>query len=195
MRWFFLILALSGPLSLRAEEARFHDVTAAEAQVYAAFLDQEFKPPKNDGPLARGSLILENEAQDFYQKNRRSWESYLTKRVTGPGRASEACLNAFLSRPTQTLRFFNFPATHHQVKLVRSDVLRQALSKGWDAFYDSYPQAQGILSLGAIGFGSQGQEALFTARSQCGAHCGYRDVVYMRFVQGRWLIILKDSLP
>jgi hypothetical protein len=195
MSWLFLILALVAALPLHAEEARFHDVSAAEAEVYAAFLDQEFKAPKNDGPLARSSLILENEAQDYYQRNRRSWEAYLTKRVSGPGRASEECQSAFLSRPTQTLRFFSFPATHHQVRLLRSDLLRQALAKGWDAFYDAYPQAQGILSLGAIGFGSQGQEALFTARSQCGAHCGYRDLVYMRLVQGRWLIILKDSLP
>jgi hypothetical protein len=172
-----------------------HDVGPAEAAVYAAFLDQNYKPAKQDGPLARGVIILENESQDLWQKNRRAWETFLAKRVTGPGRASEECLSAFLQRPQQTLRYFNFPPTKHTLRLVRSDELRHRLDKGWNGFYEAYAGAQGVISFGAIGFGSAGNEALFTVRSQCGNKCGYRDLVYMQRINSQWLLVLKEPLP
>ena len=197
----FLGLFLGWAIRLHALELghtaglAMHDVSSQEAQVYAAYLDQNFKPSKKDGPLARGVIILENESQDLWQKNRRAWEAFLAKRVTGPGQASADCLAAFLNRPQQTLRYFNFPATKHTVRLVRSDELRRHLARSWDDFYEAYAGAQGVISFGALGFGSAGGEALFTVRSQCGRNCGYRDLVYMRQVNRQWLLVLKEPLP
>jgi hypothetical protein len=196
-----LILSLLCPTMLAAATStptpivNYHDVTDAELEVYAAYLEKNFKPSKNDGPLARSAIIIENESVDAWQQNRRLWEAYLIKKVTGPGRASEACLQALLRRPQQTLRFFKFPATQHVIKLVRSDELSRTLWGGWDAFYEKWPGAQGFLSFGAIAFGPSGLEALFTVRSQCGEHCGFRDVAYMQKINGAWELILKESLP
>ena len=148
-----------------------------------------------DGPQARSTLLVENEALDAWQRNRRAWESYLVGRITGPGRASDACMRAFLQRPQQTLRFFKFPPTRQALKLVRSDVLDQALKPGWDNFYAQYPGSNGVLSFGVIAWGPAKDEALFTARSRCGSHCGYRDIVYMHRINGNWELVLKESLP
>jgi hypothetical protein len=175
--------------------AGFHDAGDAECDVYAAYLDKNFKPSPNDGPLARSTLIVENEALDAWQSNRRAWESFLLGRISGPGRASDACIRAFLQRPQQILRFFKFPPTRHALKLVRSDQLNAALSPDWQHFYAAYPGSNGILSFGVIAWGPDRNEALFTVRSRCGAHCGYRDIAYMQRISGSWELILKESLP
>ena len=181
--------------STAAPHYAYHDASPAECEVYAAYLEKNFKPSKKDGPLARAALLVENESIDAWQSNRRAWEGFLLKRITGPGRASDACLKAFLLRPEQTLRFFKFPPTRHALRLVRSDALSQAFAKGWDGFYDAYPGSNGFLSFGVLAFGPGGDEALFTVRSLCGKKCGYRDVVYMQKLNGNWEIVIKESLP
>jgi hypothetical protein len=174
-----------------------HVVTEAEAEVYAAFLAQAWA--KVDGgsePLARETIVLENDSVDAWQPGRRAWEQYLLKRTSGQGRASDDAEEAFLKRPVQVLRFYAFPALEVPIRLLRSDILAGVLKAGgWDGFYDAYPKTQGILSLTSVGFGAQGLEALFAARLQCGKHCGYRDLVLMRKVNGHWLLVMKDSLP
>jgi hypothetical protein len=186
-------MLLAAPLGAAAPA--YHDASPAECEAYAAYLDKNFKPSKNDGPLARRAILIENESVEARLPNRRLWERYLLLRVTGPGRAGDACLAAFLARPEQALRFFSFPATRHPLRLVRSDALSQALSQGWDHFYDAYPGANGFLSFGMMTIGPGGDEALFTVHSQCGKRCGYRDLVYMRKVEGEWHVVQKESLP
>lgn len=179
-----------------APKAPIHVVTAQEAEVYAAFLNQAWAKGKNDGPLARQTLLVENDAVDSWQPNRRAWESYLLKRVGGQGRAAADLHEAFLKRPQQVIRFYGFPAVELPVRLLRSDVLRAAFDKGgWDGFYETYANTQGVLSLSAVSFNATGSEALFAARLQCGKKCGYRDIVFMRKVNNAWTLIMKDALP
>lgn len=179
-----------------APQLAIHVVSDAEAQVYAAFLSQAWDKGKADGPLARQTLLLENDAVDRWQPGRRAWEAYLLKRVNGQGRAAADLHDAFLKRPQQVIRFYSFPALDLPVRLVRSDLLRKAFKHGsWDDFYDAYPNTQGILSLSALAFNAAGTEALFAARLQCGRRCGYRDIVLMRKVNGAWTLIMKDALP
>jgi hypothetical protein len=179
-----------------APKAPIHVVTAPEAEVYAAFLAQAWGQGKKDGPLARETLLLENDAVDSWQPGRRAWEKYLLKRVSGQGRAAEDLHAAFLKRPQEVIRFYGFPAVPMPVRLVRSDVLRAAFDKkGWDGFYDSYPNTQGVLTLSRACFNADSSEALFAAHLQCGKHCGYRDIVFMRKVNNEWTLIMKDALP
>ncbi len=179
-----------------APKAPIHVVTEAEAQVYAAFLGQAWAKGKGDGPLARQTLLIENDAVDSWQPNRRAWEKHLLNRVSGQGRAAEDLHAAFLRRPQQVIRFYSFPAVELPVRLLRSDLLRKAFDRGgWDAFYDQYPNVQGVLSLSALSFNADASEALFAARLQCGKKCGYRDLVFMRKVNGEWTLIMKDALP
>jgi hypothetical protein len=179
-----------------APKVAIHVVTDEEAEVYAAFVSQAFGANKQDGPLARQTVLLENDALDRWQPGRRAWEKYLLKRVRGTGRASEEAHAAFLGRPQQVIRFYSFPAINIPVRLLRSDVLKQALDEGgWDAFYDRYPNTQGVLSFSGIAFSPDKTEATLAARLQCGKRCGYRDLVLMRRVNGAWLLIMKDALP
>lgn len=180
-----------------APTAPIHVVTAQEAEVYAAFLAQAWGQGKNDGPLARQTLLLENDALDSWQPGRRAWEKYLLKRVSGQGRAAEDLHLAFLKRPQEVIRFYGFPAVPMPVRLIRSDVLKSAFGKksSWDGFYDSYPNTQGVLSLSRACFNADNSEALFSARLRCGKSCGYRDIVFMRKVNGEWTLIMKDALP
>lgn len=179
-----------------APTAAIHVVTDAEAEVYAAFLAQAWNKVADSGPLARQTLLLENDYFDVWHPMRRAWEKYLLNKVRGQGRAAEDAHSAFLSRPQQIIRFYQFPTLDTPVRLLRSDVLQKAMSlRGWDGFYEAYPKTQGILSLTGIGFGAGGQEAVFAARLQCGKKCGYRDVVFMRKVNGVWTLIMKDALP
>jgi hypothetical protein len=179
-----------------APKAPIHVVSDLEGLVYAAFLEQAFGPGKNDGPLARQTLLVENDSVDSWQPNRRAWERYLLKRVSGQGRAAEEVHAAFLARPQQVIRFYGFPAVSVSVRLLRSDILKAAFeNRGWDAFYDRYPGVQGVLSLSAVAFNVAGTEALFAARLQCGKRCGYRDLVLMRKVNNAWTMIMKDALP
>ena len=179
-----------------APKAAIHVVTDAEAEVYAAFLAQAWNKVADNGPLARQTLLLENDYFDIWHPLRRAWEKYLLTKVRGQGRAAEDAHSAFLGRPQQIIRFYQFPTLETPVRLLRSDVLQKAMSlRGWDGFYETYPKTQGILSLTGIGFGAGGQEAVFGARLQCGKHCGYRDVVLMRKVNGIWTLIMKDALP
>lgn len=182
-------------VSVSSSAYGYHDAGDVECEVYAAYLEKNYKPSKNDGPLARAAILVENEAVDAWLKNRRLWERYLVGRITGPGRASDECMRKFLSRPQQTLRFFNFPATRHPLKFVRSDALNKALGGGWDKFYGAYPGANGYISFGVLAFGQAQDEALFTVRTRCGPQCGYRDVVYMQKINGNWEVIIKESLP
>ena len=187
--------AVEGP-ALVAPQAPIHVVTEVETAVYAAFLTQAWNKVADSGPLARQTLLLENDFLDVWQPVRRAWERYLLKRTGGQGRASDDAHAAFLKRPQQIIRFYAFPALETPVRLLRSDVLRKSMeSKGWDGFYSTYPKTQGVLSLTGIGFGTGGNEAVFGARLQCGKHCGYRDVVLMRKVNGEWTLIMKDALP
>ncbi len=210
MTLFFLLLALlprawaavptatpgsEGPAYV-APQAPIHVVTDAELEVYAAFVSQAWPKTADNGPLARQTVLLENDFLDVWQPMRRAWETYLLKKVRGQGRADEAAHEAFLKRPQQVIRFYSFPALETPVRLLRSDVLRKSMEKkGWNGFYDAYPKTQGVLSLSGIGFGASGQEAVFSARLQCGKRCGYRDVVFMRKVNGVWTLIMKDALP
>jgi hypothetical protein len=205
MRIFALLvwIGMAAPLAALTQTAQatglavpaYHDASDLDCQLYAAYLEKNYKPAKNDGPLARSVLLIENESVDAWYKNRRAWEAFLSRRASGPGRASDACIQAFLARPQQTLRFFKFPATIHALKFVRSDELLGVLRGGWDAFYARYPGASGILSFSVVGWGPAYDEALFTVHSQCGRRCGYRDLVYMQRINGAWEIVLKESLP
>jgi hypothetical protein len=178
-----------------APNAPIHVVGPEEADVYAAFLAQAWAKVADHAPLSREAMVLENDSLDQWQPARRAWEQYLLKRVSGQGRAAEDAHQAFLSRPVQVIRFYRFPATELPVHLVRSDILNKALAGGWDAYYDAFPKTQGILSLSAIGFGAQNQEAVFSVYLRCGLRCGYRDLILMRRVNGKWTLIMKDSLP
>src|SRR3954469_25540158 len=104
-----LVLGISLARRLAAASPAYHDASPAECEAYAAYLDKNFKPSKNDGPLARKAILVENESLEARLPNRRAWERYLLGRVSGPGRAGDACLAAFLARPEQPLRFFSFP--------------------------------------------------------------------------------------
>lgn len=179
-----------------APKAPIHVVTEQEAEVYAAFLGQAWSKGQADGPLARQTLLVENDAVDSWQPKRRAWEGYLLRRVGGQGRAAQDLHTAFLTRPQQVIRFYGFPAVDLPVRLLRSDVLRAAFAKdGWNGFYDAYPGIQGVLSFSAVLFNTGGTEALFAARVQCGPRCGYRDIVFMRKVNDAWTMIMKDALP
>lgn len=189
------LLAEEGPAYV-SPTAAIHLVGADEAAVYAAFLEQAFAQGKADGPLAREAVLLENDGLDVWHPRRRAWEQYLLKRTGGQGRAADDVLAAFLARPQQVIRFYSFPSTTLPVRLVRSDVLKELLAKsGWGSFYEAYPKTQGVLSFSAVAFGAGGSEALFSARLQCGKHCGYRDLVFLRKVNGLWTLIMKDALP
>ena len=179
-----------------APQATIHVVSDAENEVYGAFLTQIYAKAADSGPLARQTLLLENDFFDVWQPKRRAWEQYLLKRVGGQGRASDEALRSFLERPQQIIRFYSFPALDVPVRLLRSDILRKGMQEGgWDAFYETYPKTQGILSLSTIGFNAAANEAVFVARLQCGKRCGYRDIVFMRKVNGAWTLIMKDGMP
>lgn len=214
MRWAcFLVLGMAAPLGAGgpapaaqmqvkegpayvAPQAPVHVVTAEEAEVYAAFLAQAWAPGKADGPRARQTLLIENDALDSWQPNRRAWEAHLLRRVGGQGRAAADLHEAFLRRPQQVVRFYGFPETPLPVRLLRSDLLRAAFARGgWDGFYEAYPGVQGVLSFSVARFNADRGEALFSARVQCGPRCGYRDLVLMRRVNGAWTLIMKDALP
>src|SRR5688572_23697718 len=129
LKWMAAGMLGLGLLGAAAE--RSYDASPEDLKVYAAFLDQSFKPKKNDGPGATSALIIENEAMDAWQKNRRAWESFLLKKITGPGRASDEALHAFLLRVPRRIRFFSFPAIRVPLRLVRSDQLNRTVAKGW----------------------------------------------------------------
>ncbi|HTB33506.1 MAG TPA: hypothetical protein VK842_01465, partial [bacterium] len=98
-----------------------HVVTPAEGQVYAAYLEQAFAPISDDGPLARETLLVQNDAADVWQPNRRAWEAYVLKGNSGQGRAGAGLLDAFVRRPQQVVRFYGLPAVSVPVRLLRSD--------------------------------------------------------------------------
>jgi hypothetical protein len=180
----------------QAPQAPVHVAGDDELKVYAAFITQAWAKGDGSGPLAREALLIENDALDQWQPNRRAWEHYKLKKVGGQGRAADEARLAFIGRRQQIIRFYSFPPMEQPVRLVRSDVLRPELKeKGWGWFYGAYPRTQGILSLTAVAFNADGTEALFSARLQCGAHCGYRDLVFMRVVNGEWTMVMKDPVP
>jgi hypothetical protein len=182
--------------ALLSPTAAIHVVGDAEAAVYAAFLSQAFAEGKDDGPLARDTILVENDALDSWQPTRRAWENYLLRSTGGQGRASDEAQGALLRRPQAILRFYGFPPTVLPVRLVRSDIIEDLFkTSGWPGFYSEYPRTQGILTFSAIGFGARGSEALFAARLGCGKLCGYRDLVLMRRVNGDWTLIMKQPLP
>lgn len=173
-----------------------HVATAAEGAVYAAFLDQTFAPVSDEAPATRETLLVENDSLDAWTPNRRAWEKYLLDHNSGQGRADQALLDAFLARPQQVIRFYQFPPSQNPVKLLRSDVVEWLLAHGgWDAFYKAYPRTGGVLAFSGVAFKADASEALFTASQRCGAHCGYRDLVLMRMVNGAWTLVMQDSLP
>lgn len=192
-----LALATSG---LRADtvspSSATHVATAEEMTVYAAYLQQTYTKPKHDGPLARSVLVIENESRDLWFRNRRAWEAYLVENIQGPGRASDACIRAYLGRSQETLSFFSFPPLEDsELRLVRSDALASLVGGGWDKFYAAYPGSGGILSFGGIGWSPEHHEALFTVYLRCGRHCGYHDIVYMQYLNEAWHLTLKQNLP
>jgi hypothetical protein len=179
-----------------APNAPIHLVTDEENGVYAAFLTQAWNKVDGSAPMAREMMLLENDSLDSWQPSRRAWEKYLLKRVRGQGRSADEAHIAFLNRPVQVVRFYSFPAQVLSVRLLRSDILNKVLQeKGWDGYYETYPKTQGILSLTTIAFGANHTEAVFGARLQCGKRCGYRDIIFMRRVNGVWTLIMKDALP
>lgn len=173
-----------------------HVVTDDEAAIYGAFIEQAYDKTPDDGANARAQVLVENEALDDYQPNRRAWERMLLRRTGGQGRASDDAMRAFLGRPRQVLRFYQFPSVRVPVRLVRSDVLGAAFARGgWPAFYADYPKVQGVLTLSVLGRDPKRGEAVFAARMRCGKHCSFRDLVTMRKVNGEWLVIMKEPLP
>jgi hypothetical protein len=178
-----------------APRAAVHLVAPPEGEVYAAYLDQAFAPISDDGPVTRETLLVENDALDAWTPNRRAWEAWILQHNSGQGRADPGLLDAFIRRPQQAIRFYQFPAAQTPVRLVRSDVLAPLLAKGWNGFYDAYPKVQGVLSFSAVAFKADGSEALFAAQQRCGKHCGYRDLILMRKVNGAWTMVMQDPLP
>ena len=173
-----------------------HVVTPAEGQAYSAYLEQAFAPISDDGPLARETLLVQNDAADLWQPNRRAWEAYMLKGNSGQGRASADLLNAFIKRPQQVVRFYGLPAVSVPVRLLRSDLLQETFAHGgWKAFFDQYPKTQGVLSFSSVVFNAAGTEALFVSRLDCGLKCGYRELVFLRKVNKVWTMIMQDSLP
>ena len=173
-----------------------HVVTPAEGQVYAAYLQQAFAPISDDGPLARETLLVQNDAADVWQPNRRAWEAYVLKGNNGQGRADAGLLDAFVRRPQQVVRFYGLPAVSVPVRLLRSDLLQETFSHGgWKAFFDQYPKTQGVLSFSSVVVNAGGTEALFVSRLDCGLKCGYRELIFLRKVNKVWTMIMQDNLP
>ncbi len=182
--------------AFHAPRTPIHVVTDEEAAVYGAFIEQAYDKTPDDGANARAQVLIENEALDDYQPNRRAWEKMLLKRTGGQGRVSEEARQAFLTRPRQILRLYKFPSVRVTVRMVRTDVLAAAFAKGgWKAFYEDYPKVQGVLTLSVMGFAPQRGEAVFAARMRCGKRCAFRDLITMRKVNGEWLLMMKEPLP
>ncbi len=196
----FLVLALAWPLRPlvavpESRAAQIYEVGPDEAAVYAAYFKATYKRPRTGGPLARLQLIVENEHLDQWQPNRRAWERYLLKRLTGPGAAARETAEAFVHRPVRVMRIFSLPEGPLPVRLVRSDEINRHLRLGWDEFYRAYPGSQGFISLSAVVFDLAHEEAVFAARSACGKKCGYRSLLVMKKINGEWELVIKESLP
>ena len=60
---------------------------------------------------------------------------------------------------------------------------------GWEEFYRRYPNSQGFMSLSGVGFSPDGAEALVHVSNTVGFLAGAGQAVYLRRVQGRWILI------
>ncbi len=58
---------------------------------------------------------------------------------------------------------------------------------GWDAFYEKYPQANGIIEVSRVGFNSAGDEALVYVGNQHDYLAGAGFLVWMEKVDRQWV--------
>jgi hypothetical protein len=65
--------------------------------------------------------------------------------------------------------------------------------RGWRAFYDEYPDAQGILTLSRVGFSDDRRQALLCYESRMAVEGGGGELVQLLFDGHRWVI--TERLP
>jgi hypothetical protein len=169
---------------------------------YAGYLEETFGLSQADAadamalPGARKFLVVENDALDSWQNNRRAWENYLLRQVQGQARATEKTIRRYIYRHPAVLRFYQFPQMSNRLRLVRSDFLADIFkSGGWEKFWERYPGSSGLISFTGIGWSDDQREAVFAVRMACGERCGYRDLVMMRYIEKKWHLIYKVPLP
>ena len=213
-RWTWAMLALLAAQPLLSRAANTAAETLAKAGpviavqdwpafgVYAGYLEETYgmsaaKAAEAAGQKgARKFLVMENDALDGWQANRRAWENYLLRQVEGQARPSENAIRRFVYRHPSQLRFYRFPRLSNRLRLVRSDYLTDIFAKGgWDNFWERYPGSSGLISFTSIGWSDDQREAVFSVRMACGELCGYRDLVVMRWIGRKWRVIYKVSLP
>lgn len=190
------LLALACGLSAaRKDGLPEYTATSGDLAVYSAYLTQAYAPRPGVG-TSRRRFVLRNENVEDRGPNRRSWERYLASRAKGDSAPAPATVAAFADRPRSVIQIYSFPAQDQEVVLLRDDMLGELLSRGWPAFYNQYPGAAGVISFGGIGYSPDRREALFIVRVECGSHCGYRNLVFMRKEgQSKWELMLRDYLP
>jgi hypothetical protein len=57
---------------------------------------------------------------------------------------------------------------------------------GWKEFYKSYPGANGLTYLSAVGFDSQKATAVVNIQHVCGPLCGFGSLIVLRKVGAKW---------
>jgi hypothetical protein len=128
------------------------------------------------------SLIIQQETEG----DRRRPECFPS--LTGPREAWAEAL-ADYKKENQTPRLFvrAFPIEKPYVLVPKLRIGDSFKAKGWDSFYDRYPQSGGLIHLSAVGFNADKTKALVYIAHYCGSLCGIESYVYLEKQGGKWV--------
>lgn len=80
-------------------------------------------------------------------------------------------------------------ATLHRLAAQRSVHPAEETTQFWKAFYQAYPARWGSISVSAIGYSGDGDQAIVYVRNGCGGLCGRGQFVLLRRVERTWTVV------
>lgn len=109
----------------------------------------------------------------------------------------QALLDSYLARNTQSVALEDRFNLEVPVTLLNQTEFNRFFSKngqGWDAFYQQYPQSQGVLTLSKVGFNARGDKALVYAGNMAFSLAGAGYAIILGWEAGQWKVLNQVML-
>jgi hypothetical protein len=177
-----LLLAACGGTVAPPTPAPTPDIAAEEAAVYAAAIQVYL------GGVPDPLVLADQTAMDIGQDITATLD-YVTQQLTGTTPATLANFRARNDRPQPLPPDMGLPFRYVLLTATEQQSYFQPNAGGWDAFYQRYPNAQGIMSLSRVGFNAAMDQALVYVGNQSNYLAGAGVYYLLAKEDGTWQVV------
>ncbi len=173
-----------------ASPTRLHPFDSEEYAVYAAVISKLFAGNKVtfDTQSPVNLLVIKNRTVNDHplMENLNDHWRYVAERLSPISQDTIDAYKAQNKEPVQLEDAFKLPIGHVLVDEKELEQFRRG--RGWEEFYQKYPESGGFLSFSRVGFNPERSQALVYFEHWCGGLCGSGMYLLLEKGEGGWKV-------